>query len=401
MKTKMSFPKCLFFLSIVLGLVLPSRVQAQFDDDVSLETFYEELSPYGVWIHDPQYGNVWRPDVDQEEFRPYYSNGHWEMTKYGNTWVSDYDWGWAPFHYGRWIHSTRRGWLWIPDTKWGPAWVTWRSGAGHYGWAPLGPGINININIGPRIPDYYWVFVPQSTIYYSRFPRYDRRRNISIYSRTVIINNTYVINRNRYYTGPRIEEIRRVTRRPVTINEVRNNRSYGYSGGNNRPEVIRNSDRGSNPGNNSRPTRSNDNQNGRGVTNERSGPVIDDRSTVRPENRQIPASSQRTNRTYDNQDARGGQNPASGGINESRQGNSGSKQGNGQEAREQRPARVQQAQSPQRVQAPERVQRSSGQESRPAPAQNSRSQREEPSRNNAPASPERSSRSEGRPGRVQ
>lgn len=398
MKTKLSFSKCVFFLSIVLGLVLPSRVQAQYDDDVSLETFYEELSPYGVWIYDPQYGNVWRPDVDQEEFRPYYSNGHWEMTKYGNTWVSDYEWGWVPFHYGRWIHSKRRGWLWVPDTKWGPAWVSWRSGAGYYGWAPLGPGININIHIAPRIPDYYWVFVPQPSIYYSRFPRYDRYRNLSIYNRTVIINNTYVINRNRYYAGPRIEEIRRVTRRPVMINEVRNNRNYGYAGANNRPEVIRNSGRGDNYGNNPRPTRTNDNEIERGVINERSGVIKEDRSTVRPENRQIPASSQRTNRTYDTQNAREGQNPASGGINESRQGNS-SQQGNGQEARQERPARVQQTESPQRVQTPERVQRSSSQESRPA--QNSRSQREEPSRNNAPASPERSSRSEGRPGRVQ
>src|SRR5690554_3194351 len=119
----------------------PFVVKAQYED-VSMETFYEELSPYGVWIEDPQYGRVWRPDVDQDEFRPYYTNGHWEMTKYGNTWVSDYDWGWAPFHYGRWHHSSRRGWVWVPDVHWGPAWVSWRSGGGYYGWAPLGPGIN-------------------------------------------------------------------------------------------------------------------------------------------------------------------------------------------------------------------------------------------------------------------
>jgi hypothetical protein len=399
MRTNMSFPKYLFFLSILLGLALPSRVQAQYGD-VSLETFYDELSPYGVWIYDAQYGNVWRPDVDQEDFRPYYSNGHWEMTKYGNTWVSDYEWGWAPFHYGRWIHNNRRGWLWVPDTKWGPAWVSWRSGAGHYGWAPLGPGINININIGPRIPDYYWVFIPQSNIYYSRFPRYDRRRNNFIYGNTVIINNTYVINRNRYYAGPRIEEIRRVTRRPVTINELRDRRSYGNAGGNNRPEVIRNTDRGGNSGTDPKPTRTNDNE--RGVVNERSGAIRDDKSTVRPENRQIPATSLRTNRSFDNQSSRESQRADQGSTNETRQGNNGaSQQGTSSDVREQRPARVQQAQSPQRVEAPERVQRSSGQESRPSPAQNSRTQREEPSRNNAPASPERSSRSEGRPGRVQ
>src|SRR5690606_33962949 len=140
-------------------------------------------------------------DVDQDEFRPYYSSGHWEMTSYGNTWVSDYDWGWAPFHYGRWHHAGRRGWLWIPGTQWGPAWVSWRSGGGHYGWAPLGPGVNINISIG-RIPDFYWVFIPQRSIYHRSYPRYDRRRNINIYHNTVIINNTYVYNKQRYYSGP-------------------------------------------------------------------------------------------------------------------------------------------------------------------------------------------------------
>lgn len=227
----------------------PFVVKAQYED-VSMETFYEELSPYGVWIEDPQYGRVWRPDVDQDEFRPYYTNGHWEMTKYGNTWVSDYDWGWAPFHYGRWHHSSRRGWVWVPDVHWGPAWVSWRSGGGYYGWAPLGPGINININIG-RIPDLWWVFVPQRHIYYDRYPRYDYRRNRTIYHNTVIINNTFVYNRNKYYTGPRADDIRRVTRQSVKIHEVRNSRPT-YAGRSSRPE----SGNGSNVVQSPRPQRS-------------------------------------------------------------------------------------------------------------------------------------------------
>ncbi len=55
------------------------------------------------------------------------------MTEYGNTWVSDYDWGWAPFHYGRWVNNRYNEWVWIPDTVWSPAWVSWRSGGGYYG----------------------------------------------------------------------------------------------------------------------------------------------------------------------------------------------------------------------------------------------------------------------------
>jgi len=44
------------------------------------------------------------------------------MTDDGMTWVSDYNWGWAPFHYGRWDYNDSYGWFWIPDNEWGPAW---------------------------------------------------------------------------------------------------------------------------------------------------------------------------------------------------------------------------------------------------------------------------------------
>jgi len=370
MKANIKFPEYLAGLLLFLSFLLPAQVKAQYDD-VSLETFYEELSPYGVWINDPQYGYVWRPDVDQDDFRPYYSNGHWEMTRYGNTWVSDYEWGWAPFHYGRWQHSNRRGWLWVPDTRWGPAWVSWRSGGGYYGWAPLGPGININI--GSRIPDYYWVFVPQRNIYYDRYPRYDRYRNRNIYNNTIIINNTYVYNRNRYYTGPRVDEIRRVTRQPVRINDVRDNRPTNYgSDRNDRPQVNRTPDRGGNPGQNPRPDRPTDNSGGRGaVIGRGSEPVTDNsvnRGAVRPESRQIPASSQRSGRTYDNQDIRGSQSNQGGQrapITDRQQEQP--RQSPVQAPKEQRPERVTQA-APQ-SRAPERVQRSAPQD-RQAPSQN-------------------------------
>lgn len=210
--------------AIVLGLMLmltgtAQKVMAQ-GDDVSLQSFYDELSPYGTWIQDPQYGYVWRPDVEQGDFRPYYTNGRWVMTEYGNTWVSNYDWGWAPFHYGRWVYNRFNQWIWIPDTVWGPAWVSWRSGGGYYGWAPMGPGMNININF--NIPDLWWVFVPQRNIYYDSFPRYYSRRNVVIINRTTVINNTYVHNRRSYYTGPRADDIRRDTRQDVRVYNVNN-----------------------------------------------------------------------------------------------------------------------------------------------------------------------------------
>lgn len=221
MKTMIKLPV------ILLGVFLffagtTQKVMAQ-GEDISLQTFYDELSPYGVWIKDPQYGYVWRPDVDQDEFRPYYTNGRWAMTEYGNTWVSYYDWGWAPFHYGRWVYNRYNQWVWIPDTVWGPAWVTWRSGGGYYGWAPLGPSITIGINFGRygyRIPDMCWNFVPYSSIYYTSFPRYYHVRNRIYIQKTVIINNTYVRNNRTYYTGPRAEEIRRTTNQNVTVYNI-------------------------------------------------------------------------------------------------------------------------------------------------------------------------------------
>ncbi|MBC7616606.1 MAG: hypothetical protein H7202_11130 [Pedobacter sp.] len=230
MKTKIKLP------AILLGLLLlltgtTQNVMAQ-NEDVSLQSFYDELSPYGQWIKDPQYGYVWRPDVDQEEFRPYYTNGRWAMTEYGNTWVSNYDWGWAPFHYGRWVYNRYNDWLWIPGTTWGPAWVSWRSGGGQYGWAPLGPMLSIGINIGRggyRIPDMCWNFVPYDNIYYSNYPRYYGNRNRIYIQNTVIINNTYVYNNRTYYTGPRADEIRRNTNQNVTVYNVNRNSRPGAS----------------------------------------------------------------------------------------------------------------------------------------------------------------------------
>lgn len=194
-------------------------VKAQPGMSVSFQMFYDELSPYGEWIDDPEYGYIWLPDVDRD-FQPYASRGHWVMTSYGNTWVSDYDWGWAPFHYGRWTYSDYYGWAWVPGYEWGPAWVSWRSGGGYYGWAPLGPRMSISINMG--IPAAHWVFVPQRYIcsprIYSYYAPY--RNRVNIYNRTTIINNTYVYNNRTYVTGPRHSEIERVTRSRVAIRDI-------------------------------------------------------------------------------------------------------------------------------------------------------------------------------------
>lgn len=181
--------------------------------------FYDDLAPHGQWVQTPEYGRVWIPDVEAG-FQPYASNGHWVVTEYGNTWVSDYAWGWAPFHYGRWYQDRYRGWAWIPGRDWGPAWVSWRSGGGYYGWAPLGPGLNMNMNI----PANYWVFVPQMYITNSRPYNYciPRHQVVNVYQNTTIINNVYRVNNRAYAYGPNRDEIERVTRRSVPVYRLEN-----------------------------------------------------------------------------------------------------------------------------------------------------------------------------------
>jgi hypothetical protein len=110
-------------------------------DPQAYTQFQDALAPYGQWTDDDLYGRVWQPSVEiaGQDFSPYATGGHWALTEYGWTWISDFDWGWAPFHYGRWLVVADRGWCWLPGTLWGPGWVTWRAGGGYVGWSPLPP----------------------------------------------------------------------------------------------------------------------------------------------------------------------------------------------------------------------------------------------------------------------
>jgi len=115
-------------------VVPPPPVAAQ----VEFAVFYDRLRPYGSWVTVEEYGQVWVPGGVGPDWRPYV-DGHWLYTEDGWLWVSDYEWGWAPFHYGRWARHARYRWVWIPGSVWAPAWVAWRHGGDVVGWAPLGP----------------------------------------------------------------------------------------------------------------------------------------------------------------------------------------------------------------------------------------------------------------------
>jgi hypothetical protein len=113
-------------------------------DPSALTDFHDTLDPHGSWIDDPTYGTMWQPSANEvgPDFAPYVSDGHWaydDASEY--VWMSNYSWGWAPFHYGRWAYGGS-GWGWIPGRAYAPAWVSWRTGYpgfGYVGWAPMAP----------------------------------------------------------------------------------------------------------------------------------------------------------------------------------------------------------------------------------------------------------------------
>ncbi len=121
-------------------------------DPSALTEFKPALEGHGAWVDDSTYGTVWVPAESEvgTDFVPYTTSGHWTYDdSASHVWVSDYSWGWAPFHYGRWVHVSRLSggaWAWIPGRTYSGAWVSWRTGGPDYeyvGWAPLGP-------------DWYW-----------------------------------------------------------------------------------------------------------------------------------------------------------------------------------------------------------------------------------------------------
>lgn len=223
--------KQLCFVSLLLVALLcgtSHRANAQYDEmNVSYNDFYQDLSIYGQWIDDPKYGYVWSPDEDGS-FRPYFTNGYWVMTDYGNTWVSNYPWGWACFHYGRWTYDNYYGWLWIPGSNWGPSWVSWRYNEGYFGWAPLGPEYEFTVNMSNySCPNDWWTFIPSQYIYSGNYYRYwsGPRGNNTLITRTTIINNVFVTNNAQYVSGPHLQQVQQVSKQPVQIYKITNSTS--------------------------------------------------------------------------------------------------------------------------------------------------------------------------------
>ncbi|MCY7410695.1 MAG: hypothetical protein LH473_10505 [Chitinophagales bacterium] len=248
-----------FFVSLIITVgVLTTSQKANAQVSVNFQLFYDQLSPYGQWVDYPNQGYVWLPNAGQG-FSPYSTGGHWIFTQYGWTWVSDYSWGWAPFHYGRWDFDPIYGWFWVPDNQWGPAWVSWRSAPGYYGWAPLSPGISINVAFSNDyyVPNEHWVFVNDRDIDRQDINRYyvNRSSNVTIIKNsTVIVNKQEEPNRNAtYIAGPDRNSVQKVTNREIKTVAIQDGTKPGQKISNNELQIYRPEIKNSNNGNGQKP----------------------------------------------------------------------------------------------------------------------------------------------------
>ncbi len=163
-------------------LVTPARAEISFD------VAYSNLNQHGSWLVSAQYGHVWQPREYNPNWNPYY-DGHWVYTEMGWAWVSDYQWGAIPYHYGTWVADPNAGWVWIPGNIWAPSWVVFRTGSGYIGWAPVPPGFSVGMSIEFGGPSSF-VYVSSRDFLAPRL-----RTSIIPMNRTnVFINNTTVVN---------------------------------------------------------------------------------------------------------------------------------------------------------------------------------------------------------------
>jgi hypothetical protein len=169
----------------------PSRVIAATAQYIAPDmTGGEDLYNYGSFQTTPDYGAVWYPNTVPADWQPY-RDGHWEyVAPWGQTWVDDQPWGFAPFHYGRWAFiGNRWGWCpgeYRPHPVYAPALVAFIGGGGF--------GASISFGGGPAIG---WVPLAPGEAYrpyYRASPRYIENINRTVIVNKTVINNTVVIN---------------------------------------------------------------------------------------------------------------------------------------------------------------------------------------------------------------
>lgn len=220
--------KRLLLALAIVSLVLPAARQAEARTDISIDFFYDNLGDGGSWVDVGDYGYCWQPSiaVSNHSWRPY-SDGYWAYTDVGWTWVSYEDFGWATYHYGRWMRLRGRGWVWVPGREWGPAWVSWRTGGDYVGWAPLPPRrageywdespitarVDIDFDIGPAYYNFIDVRYIGEPVLRERIFAADQ--NVTYITKTVNVTNITYTNSTVYNYGPDVNTLSRYSTRPI------------------------------------------------------------------------------------------------------------------------------------------------------------------------------------------
>jgi hypothetical protein len=221
--------KRIFLAVTMLVLVLPAMRQAEAGVDVSIDFFYDNIGSDGSWVEVADYGYCWQPSVvvSNSKWRPY-SDGYWAYTDVGWTWISYEDFGWATYHYGRWIRLQDRGWFWVPGREWGPAWVSWRTGGDYVGWAPLPPRgrgevdfedrslngqVDVEFDIGPEYYNFVDVRYIGEPVLRERIV--ETHLNVTYITQTVNVTNITYTNSVVYNYGPDYNTLSRYSTRPI------------------------------------------------------------------------------------------------------------------------------------------------------------------------------------------
>ena len=220
-------------------------------DDYSV--FYSKLSSEGSWVDAGGYGYCFRPRAATGDWRPY-RDGHWVWTDRGWFWDSNEHFGWATYHYGRWVNVAGTGWCWVPGNQWAPAWVSWREGGDYAGWAPLPPEASISVHVGiSSWSDSYYGIGPAAYTFirYSNWsaPSYATyvvppAQNVQIISQTknitnITTNNTVI---NNY--GPQVQTVaartgQNIQQVKLVVNPATGaNANYGHTLSGNQLNVV-------------------------------------------------------------------------------------------------------------------------------------------------------------------
>ncbi len=236
--------------SILAATILLSAANptAQAAVHVSVDFFHDRLEDYGDWREVGDYGYVWQPREVSRNWRPY-SDGRWLYTDAGWTWDSEEPYAWAVYHYGRWARVDRVGWVWVPGTEWGPAWVSWRRSSRHVGWAPLPPdaefdrsvGFSVRVDadydIGPT--NYNFVDVRDFGSQRLRSVIVRPQENITIIRNTTNITNITYVNNVVYNQGPQYDTISRQSREPIRQLKLERSQELDADPGTVRAEQLR------------------------------------------------------------------------------------------------------------------------------------------------------------------